>query len=69
MTLILVHEMTSDGRHRIVAVADNGTNSYGDWVDTRQLAVHLDVYANAGGISELPAGIFKVKEVAHQVLA
>ena len=67
--MILVHEMTADGRHRIVAVSEDGTNSVGDWVDTRSLAVHLDVFANAGGISELPAGVFKVKEVAHQVLA
>ena len=67
--MILIHEMTADGRHRIVAVAEDGTNSAGEWVDTRSLATHLDVYANAGGVVELPAGVFKVKEVAHQVLA
>lgn len=69
MSLILVHEMTEDGKHRIVAVADDGTNSASEWVDVRQIAQHLDVYANAGGVKELPAGVFKVKEVAHQVLA
>lgn len=69
MSLTLIHEMTSDGRHRIVAVADDGTNSASEWVDTRQLAQHLDVYANAGGVDGLPAGIFKVREVNHQVLA
>lgn len=69
MSLTLIHEMTSDGRHRIVAVADDGTNSASEWVDTRSIAQHLDVYANAGAVPELPAGIFKVKEVAHQVLA
>ena len=69
MSLTLIHEITPEGRHRIVAVADDGTNSAGEWVDTRQLATHLDVFANAGGISELPPGIFKVREVKHQVLA
>lgn len=69
MSLTLIHEMTADGQHRIVAVSDDGTNSTGEWVDTRQLATHLDVYANAGGVAVLPAGIFKVREVAHQVLA
>ena len=67
--MTLIHEMTADGRHRIVAVAEDGTNSAGEWVDTRSLATHLDVYANAGGVAELPAGVFKVKEVPHQVLA
>ena len=69
MSLTLIHEMTADGRHRIVAVADDGTNSTGEWVDTRSLATHLDVYANAGGVPELPPGIFKVREVSYQVLA
>lgn len=69
MSLTLIHELTSDGQHRVVAVADDGTNSVGEWVDTRTLAAHLDVFANAGGVSQLPAGIFKVKEVKHQVLA
>jgi hypothetical protein len=69
MSLTLIHEMTADGRHRIVAVADDGTNSASEWVDTRQLAQHLDVYANAGGVDVAPTGIFKIKEVAHQVLA
>lgn len=69
MSLTLIHEMTADGQHRIVAVADDGTNSAGEWVDTRSLAQHLDVLANAGGIKELPAGIFKTREVSYQVLA
>lgn len=67
--MILIHEMTEDGRHRIVAVAEDGTNSSGEWTDTRSLATHLDVYANAGGVAELPAGMFKTKDVAHQVLS
>lgn len=67
--LTLIHEHSDTGTHRIVAVADDGTNSAGEWVDVRRLATHLDVYANADPSNSLPAGIFKVKEVPHQVLA
>ena len=68
MSLTLIHEMTAAGQHRIVAVADDGTNSAGEWVETRQLAQHLDVLANADSTLPLPPGIFKVKEVPYQAL-
>lgn len=69
MSLTLIHELTADGRHRIVAVANDGTNSASEWVDQRSLAEHLGVLASAGNIQGLPVGIFKTKEVAYQVLA
>ena len=67
--LTLIHEHNSAGQHRVVAVASDSTNSTGDWVDERNLAKHLDVYANADANNGLPMGIFKVREVPHQVLA
>ena len=69
MSLTLIHEHSDTGTHRIVAVADDGTNSAGEWVDVRKLATHLDVYANADPSSPLPPGIFATREKAHQVLS
>lgn len=69
MSLTAVHEFNDKGQHRIVTIADDGTNSHGEWVETRHLATHLDLYASADPSSGLPAGIFKVREVPHQVLA
>lgn len=69
MSLTLVHEMNSKGQHRIVAICDDGTNSAGEWVDTHELAQHLDVFANADFSNLLPPGIFKVREVSYQSLA
>lgn len=67
--MTLIHEYNDKGQHRIVAVADDGTNSHGDWAETHQIAQHLDLYACADPESGLPAGIFKTREVNHQVLA
>lgn len=69
MSLTFIHEHSDTGQHRIVAVADDGTNSAGEWVDVRRLAQHLDLYASADPSNGLPPGIFKAREVAHQVLA
>ena len=68
MSLTLVHEITPEGRHRIVAIADDGTNKAGDWVPVADLATLLDCYANADPSNPLPPGIFTVKEKVHQVL-
>lgn len=66
--LTLIHEVNSLGEHRIVAVANDGTNGAGEWAPAHKLAFHLDVIANADPDNGLPLGIFKTKEVAHQVL-
>ena len=66
--LTLVHELTADAQHRIVAIADDGTNSVGEWAPVQKLAHHLDLHANADPSNGLPSGIFKSKEVKHQVL-
>ena len=68
LSLTLIHESNSAGQHRIVAVASDGTNSSGEWQDVRKLAAHLDVFANSDADNSLPLGIFKVREVSHQVL-
>lgn len=67
-SITLIHEVNKLGEHRIVAVSSDGTNSAGEWAAAHNLATHLDVLANADPDSGLPLGIFKVKEVAHQVL-
>ena len=69
MSLTLIHEFNAKGQHRIVAVADDGTNSTGEWVSTTDFAHHLDLHANADPVNGLPAGIFKTREASHQVLA
>lgn len=69
MSLTLLHEQDHAGRHRIVAIADDGTNKTGEWKPTTELATLLDLYANADPSSPLPPGIFTVKEKPHQVLA
>ena len=69
MSLTLLHEFNSKGQHRVVAVADDGTNSAGDWAEPHNFAHHLDVHANADPANGLPAGVFKTREVSHQVLA
>ena len=66
--MILIHEMTADGRHRIVAVGDNGLNETGEWVETRALATFQKYFANADASSLLPPGIFTVKEASYQAL-
>jgi len=67
--LTAIHEFNSKGQHRIVTICDDGTNSAGEWVAPTDLAHHLDLHACADPSFGLPAGIFKVKELAHQVLA
>lgn len=69
MSLTVIHEFNASGQHRIVCVADDGTNKAGEWAPTADLATCLNLYANADPASPLPAGVFKVREVAHQVLA
>ena len=68
LSLTLIHETNNTGQHRIVAIATDGTNSNGDWQDVRKLASHLDTFANSDADNGLPLGIFKVREVFHQVL-
>lgn len=68
MSLTLLHEQNSAGQHRIVAVADDGTNKAGEWAPIAELATLLDCYANADPASPLPPGIFTVREKPHQVL-
>ena len=69
MSLTLIQEFDGQGRHRIVAVADDSTNKVGEWVPVADLATLLDCYANADPASPLPPGIFTCREKAHQVLA
>lgn len=69
MSLTVIQEFNSAGQHRIVAVADDGTNKAGEWKPVAELATLLNLYANADPSSPLPAGIFKVSEQKHQVLA
>ena len=66
--ITLIHEVNGLGEHRIVAICSDGTNSAGEWAVAHKLASHLDVLANADPDSGLPLGVFKIKEVAHQVL-
>lgn len=68
-SLTFMHEFNAEGQHRIVAVSTEGTNSAGEWVEARRLAQHLNLFANADPSNGLPAGIFTVREQAHQVLA
>ena len=67
--MIWIHEHNDAGQHRIVAVEADGTNTAGEWVDVRKLATHHDLCASADPAYGLPAGVFKTKEVPHQVLA
>jgi len=66
--VIYIHEQSSAGQHRIVAVADDGTNKAGEWFPMAELATLLDLYASANPSLPVPPGVFKVKEVPHQVL-
>lgn len=67
-SVTLIHEHNA-GQHRIVAMASDGTNSASEWQELRNLCHHLDVVANADPDNGLPIGIFRVREVPHQVLA
>jgi len=69
LSLTYLHEHNASGQHRIVAVANDSTNSVGNWVDERNLARHLDLFANTDANNGLPMGIFKVREISAQVLA
>lgn len=69
MSLTFVHEQNPQGQHRIVAIADDGTNKAGEWAPVADLATLFDLYANADPASPLPPGVFKVREIKHQVLA
>lgn len=69
MSLTVIQEFDGHGQHRIVAVADDGTNKAGEWKPVAELATLLNLFANADPTSPLPAGVFTVKEKAHQVLA
>ena len=64
-----VHER-QEYRHRIVILHADGTNDTGEWYLISETAWHkLGFYANSNSASVFPPGIFKVREVAHQVLA
>lgn len=65
----ILHEMEPTGRHRIVVIRDDGTNSVGDWFPNSEVAHHEGLFANANPDNGLPAGVFTVREVPHQVLA
>ena len=69
MSLTLLHEHNAAGQHRIVAVADDGTNKVGEWFPVAELATLLDLYASANPSLPVPAGVFTCREKAHQVLA
>lgn len=69
MKLTLIHEHNATGQHRIIVMAEDGTNSSGPWAEAHQLAHHLDLHASADPSFGLPPGIFRTKELAHQVLA
>lgn len=69
MALTLVHELSSEGKHRIVAIADDGTNSTGEWFEVRDLAWHLDCFAVADPCQGFTQGIYSFKLKNHQVLA
>ena len=67
-SLTLIHETNVLEQHRIVAIASDGTNSFGDWAEKHKLATHLDTLANSDPDNGLPLGIFKTRDVPHQVL-
>lgn len=67
--MIYLHEQNPAGQHRIVAVAEDGTNKPGEWFPVAEIATLLDLYASANPSLPVPPGVFKVKEVPHQVLA
>ena len=69
MKITLMHEIQENGQHRIVAVAEDGTNSVGKWAPAHELAQHLGLFGNTDYGNGLPPGIFQVKERPHQVLA
>lgn len=66
----LIHEHSSNGNHRIVALSSDGTNVAGEWVPQQQLAQHPDVKVLANSTPDigLPLGIFRTFDVPHQVL-
>ena len=67
-SLTVLHELNPQGQHRIVTVGNDGTNSAGEWFAVTELATHLDLWASADPSKGLPE-VFKVREVAHQVLS
>lgn len=69
MSLTAVHEFNEHQQHRIVLMADDGTNQTSSWFHLSEIAHLRDIYACASAEHPIPIGIFKVREQAHQVLA
>jgi hypothetical protein len=69
MSLTFIHEFNQHQQHRLVAVADNGTNDAGEWCHISEIAHLRDVYASADTKYPFGQGVFTIRDKAHQVLA
>lgn len=63
----LIHEITPEGQHRIVKFR-NGIPSASTWYEHHEIAIFGQLRASVHSTSALPAGIFKVTEVAGEQL-
>ena len=65
----VLHEVTKDGRHRIVLVESGGTHSHSPWFSKMEVGHFEDYFCSVKKKGPFPVGVFKAVPVSYQHLA